>query len=109
MSGISQFAAALADPSNLATAQPGAAAAAAAEAAAAHSCTRVVAFLQLTLGCILPTAVYLWSEGELARQYITDEQVRAAQAGWVNRLAGLTRRPSCLEKSGPGACKPESF
>ncbi|KAI7844694.1 hypothetical protein COHA_001782 [Chlorella ohadii] len=85
LSGISQFAAALADPSNLATAQPGAAAAAAAEAAAAHSCTRVVAFLQLTLGCILPTAVYLWSEGELARQYIQDEQERK-RAGWELRL-----------------------
>lgn len=75
LSGIPQFAAALASPGQLAAAEPGAAAAAGAAAVAAFSCTRVVAFLQLAIGCVLPTALYLWSEGEVARQYITDEQV----------------------------------
>lgn len=85
LSGIPQFAAALASPSQLAAAEPGAAAAAGAAAVAAFSCTRVVAFLQLAIGCMLPTALYLWSEGELARQHVVDEQERTS-AGWELRL-----------------------
>ena len=88
LSGILQFAAALASPSQLAAAEPGAAAAAGAAAVAAFSCTRVVAFLQLAIGCMLPTALYLWSEGELARQHVVDEQVRTACTAWCASDAG---------------------
>ncbi|PRW60049.1 tubulin-folding cofactor C-like [Chlorella sorokiniana] len=85
LSGISQFAAALASPSQLASMEPGAAAAAALAAAATLSCTRVVTFLQLALGCVLPTALFLWSEGGLALRHMTTEQDRKS-ADWEQRL-----------------------
>lgn len=110
LSGISQFARALASPRQLAATEPGAAVAAGAAAAAAFSCTRVVAFLQLTIGFVLPTAMYLWTEGGMARQYTETQEVRwstLVSLGRQAQLAGQGTVPlmACMGHSPPrGRC-----
>lgn len=46
--------------------------------AAAHSCSRILAFLQITIGCVLPLILYLWNEGASAHKFIgSNSQVPA--------------------------------
>lgn len=48
-------------------------------AEAVHSCAHVVAFLQLALGGVLPTALYLWSEGGFALESTKGGSERGSQ------------------------------
>ena len=56
-----------------------------AAADAAHSCTHVVAFLQLAVGGVLPTALYLWSEGRCALESAKGGRQHSSQVGGAVR------------------------